>query len=98
MKKETKDVLAFAGATVFTVGTSVMAGWAAGWSVCTLANLALRDGIKKSEAALYGTVITVGSVGVGYLVYQEVYPKFVGFMQDVLDIFPTDPKEVKDAE
>ena len=98
MKKETKDNIVFATSMVFTVSTSVMAGWAAGWGAIALADLVFKEGLKRSEATALGSIITVGSVGVGYLVAQETYPKFVGFMQDVMDIFPTDPKEVKDAE
>lgn len=98
MKKETKDAIVFTSSMVFTVATSVMAGWTAGWGAMALANLVFKEGFKKSEATILGSVITVGSVGVGYLVAQETYPKFIGFMEDVMDIFPTEPKEVKDAE
>lgn len=98
MKKETKDTIVFASSMAFTLGTSVMAGWAAGWGAIALANTVFKEGLKRSELNLLGSVVTIGSVGVGYLVAQETYPKFVGFMEDVMDIFPTDPKEVKDAE
>ena len=95
MKKETKDRIVFVSSMAFTLGTSVMAGWTAGWGAIALCNHVFKEGIKKSEAAGLGAVITIGSTGVGYLVAQETYPRFVGFMEDVMDIFPTDPKEVK---
>ena len=97
MKKETKDVIVFTGSMIFTVSTSVMAGWTAGWGAIALANAVFKEGVKKSEAAVLGSVITAGSVGVGYLVAQETFPRFTCFMQEVMDIFPT-TKEVKDAE
>lgn len=98
MKQETKDLITAVGSTALTVGTSTMLGWAAGWGSIALANAVFKDGLTRGQLKLFGSVICVGSVGVGYLVAQDTYPKFVGLIQDVLDVFPTDPKEVNNAD
>ena len=81
-----------------TIGVSTMAGWAAGAGTFKLMEGLFAGGITRSQLKLYTGVITVGSIGVGYLVADSVYPKLTGFMQDVMDVFPTEPKEVNDAD
>ena len=98
MKQKTKDIIVGVSSTALTIGVSTMAGWAAGAGTFNLMEGLFAGGITKSQLKLYTGVITVGSIGVGYLVADSVYPKLTGFMQDVLDVFPTDPKEVEDAD
>ena len=96
MKKKTKDILVEVGATALTCGTSVMAGWGAMSATVLLMDKVLIKGVPKAVAhGMLGT-ITVGSLGVSYLVGMHTHEKFEGFLQEVLDIFPTEYEEEKD--
>ena len=93
MKKKTKDILVEVGATALTCGTSVMAGWGAMSATVLLMDKALVKGVPKAIAhGMIGT-ITVGGLGVAYLVGMHTHDKFEGFLQDVLNIFPTEYEE-----
>lgn len=98
MKQETKDLITAVGSTAFTVGTSTMLGWAAGWGSIALANAVFKDGLTRGQLKLFGSVICVGSVGVGYLVAQDTYPTD----PSLLDLFKMYwmyfRKEVNDAD
>ena len=98
MKQKTKDIIVGVSSTALTIGVSTMAGWAAGAGTFKLMNDLMVGGMTRGQLKLYTGVITVGSIGVGYLVADSVYPKLTGFMQDVMDVFPTEPKEVNDAD
>ena len=98
MKKKTKDILIEVGATALTCGTSVIAGWSAMSATVLLMDKALARGVPKAIAhGMLGT-ITVGGLGVAYLVGMHTHDKFEGFLQDVLNIFPTEVEEVKDGD
>ena len=94
MKKKTKDDLVGIGAMVLTVGTSTLVGWMAGWGAVSLVNHVFADGLTKGQLKLFGAVTTIGGVGLSLAVADEAFPKFTGIMQDIMDIFPTEPKEV----
>ena len=96
MKKETKDDIVFAGSMVLTMGTSAMLGLMAGWGATALVNVVFPDGLTKGQLKLFGAIVGVGSGGVTLAACDALYPKFTGYLQDVMDIFPTD-KEAKDA-
>ena len=94
MKKETKDVIIAVGSTVLTIGTSTLIGWMTGWGACALAHYVFKDGLTKGQFNVFGTITGIGSVGVSLATAEKTLPKFTGIMQDIVDIFPTDPKEV----
>ena len=94
MKKETKDAIIVVGSTILTVGTSTLIGWMTGWGACALVNHVFKDGLTKSQLKGFGTITTIGSVGVSLVTAEKTLPKFTGIMQDIVDIFPTDAKEV----
>ena len=94
MKKETKDVIIAVGSTVLTVGTSTLIGWMAGWGAVSLVNHVFTDGLTKGQLKGFGAITTIGSIGVSLATAEKALPKFTGIMQNIVDIFPTDPKEV----
>lgn len=95
MKKETKDNIVFVGSTMLTVGTSCMLGWMAGWGTTALVNHVFSDGLTRGQLKVFSAVTFLGSAGVALATADTLYPKFTGYLQDVIDVFPTDPKEVK---
>ena len=98
MKKEMKDNIVFVGSTMLTVGTSCMLGWMAGWGTTALANHVFSDGLTRGQLKVFSAVTFLGSVGVALATADTLYPKFTGYLQDVMDVFPTGPKEVKNVE
>ena len=94
MKKETKDVVIAIGSTVLTIGTSTLIGWMTGWGACALVNHVFKDGLTRSQLKGFGAITTIGSVGVSLVTAEKTLPKFTGIMEDIVDIFQTDPKEV----
>lgn len=100
MKEKTKRVLKAVGVQTLTIGTATLACYASGMGMVALVNHVFKDGLTKPQLKLFGAVTLTGSLGVGYLVAYESFPKFEGMISEVLDIFPTDPdvREVNDAE
>ena len=98
MKKETKDNIVFVGSMLLTAGTSCMIGWMAGWGATALINHVFSDGLTRGQLKVFSAVTFLGSAGVALATADTLYPKFTGYLQDVMDIFPTGPKEVKDVE
>lgn len=96
MKKETKEVVAFAAAFGTTLATGSLVGLMAGWGATALVNHAFEGGLTKGQVKLLETVIGVGSWGISITVANELFPKFHSNFKDILDIFPTDPKEVNE--
>ena len=97
MKKETKDNIVFVGSTMLTIGTSCMLGWMAGWGATALVNHVFSEGLTRGQLKAFSAVTFLGSAGVALATADTLYPKFTGYLQDVMDVFPT-TKEVKDAE
>ena len=72
MKQKTKDIIVGLSSTALTIGVSTMAGWAAGAGTFKLMNDLMVGGMTRGQLKLYTGVITVGSIGVGYLVADSV--------------------------
>ena len=98
MKKETKDKIIGIGAGILTVGTSSLLALMTEAGAVALINHVFKDGLTKGQARLFCTIITVGGVGIGMRATDILFDKYIGQLEDIMDIFPTDPKEVKDAE
>ena len=98
MKRETKEVIVGVGSMVMSCGTSVLLGWIAGWGATALVNHVFPDGLTRAQIKLLTTVTCAGASGIAFLTYNEMYPKVAGYLEDVMDLFSTDPKEVKDVE
>ena len=97
MKRETKDNIVFVGSAMLTVGTSCMLGWMAGWGATAFVNHVFSEGLTKSQLKTFAAVTLLGSTGVALATADTLYPKFTGYLQDVLDVFPT-TEEVKNVK
>ena len=95
MKQETKEVVAFTAAVATTLATGSLVGLMAGWGATALANHVFPEGLSVGRAKILNKIIGVGTWGVSMAVAMETLPKFNGYFKEVLDIFPTTPKEVK---
>ncbi len=98
MKRETKEVIVGVGSMVMSCGTSVLLGWIAGWGATALVNHVFPDGLTRAQVKLLSTVTCAGASGIAFLTYNKMYPEVAGYLEDVMDLFPTDAKEVNDAE
>lgn len=94
MKKETKELIAFGAALGTTLATGSLVGLMAGWGATALANHVFPDGMAPAQARVLNKVLGVGAWGISMVVAMETLPKFHGYFNEILDIFPTDPKEV----
>lgn len=94
MKKETKEIVAFSAALATTLATGSMVGLMAGWGATALANHVFPEGMSAGQARVLNKVLGVGTWGISMAVAMETLPKFHGYFKEVLDIFPTDAKEV----
>lgn len=96
MKKETKEIVAFGAALATTLATGSMVGLMAGWGATALANHVFPEGMSAGQARILNKVLGVGTWGISIAVCIETLPKFNGYFKEVLDIFPTTPKEASD--
>lgn len=95
MKEKTKKAIVEVGSFAITTCTSAMLGWAAGFGTTAIINAVAKDGVSKGAAKFFDTVICLGSIGVAWTAIDPVYTQVRGRLEDVMDIFPTDAKEVK---
>lgn len=95
MKAKTKQTIVEVGSFAITICASAMLGWAAGFGTTAIINAVAKDGVSKGAAKFFGTVICLGSVGIAWTAIDPIYTQVRGRMEDVMDIFPTDAKEVK---
>ena len=96
MKQETKELIAFGAALATTLATGSLVGLMAGWGATALANHVFPEGMSAGQARILNKVLGVGTWGISMVVAMETLPKFNGYFKEVLDIFPTTPKEVSE--
>ena len=98
MKQETKDTVVAVGSAMLTLGTSLLVETAVGYGTVAVLNHVMEGAWTKGQVRMFQGIISLGCAGVAGLVAYETFPKFQGIMDDIVSMFPTDPKEVKDAE
>lgn len=98
MKQETKDTIVVVGSTMLTLGTSLLVETAVGYGTVAVLNHVMEGAWTKGQVRMFQGIVGLGSIGVAGLVAYETFPKFNGIMNDIVSMFPTDPKEVTDAE
>ena len=98
MKAKTKKAIVEISSFAIATSTSVMLGWAACGGTTLILNSLFKDGVSRNTAKFLGTVCTLGGIGVAWTTMEPIYNGVRGRMEDVMDVFPTDPevKEVKD--
>lgn len=94
MTEKTKDTIVNVGTLVLTVGTSCLVETIAGYGTVALLNHVIGDNWTRAQVRFFTGMTVTGMVGMGLLTANKVYPEYMGMMQDLMDIFPTDPKEV----
>ena len=95
MKAKTKQAIVEVGSFVITTSTCAMLGWAASGGTVLVLNSLFENGVSKGAAKFFGTVCTLGGVGIAWTAIDPIYTQVRGRLEDVMDIFPTDAKEVK---
>lgn len=98
MKKETKDKIVGIGAGILTVGTSSLLALTAEAGAVALVNHVFKDGLTKGQARFFGAIITVGGMGIGMRATDILFDRYIGQLEDLMDIFPTDPIDPKEVE
>jgi len=100
MKAKTKKAIVEIGSFTIATSTSVMLGWAACGGTALILNSMFKDGVSKGAAKFFETVCTLGGIGIAWTAIDPVYTQVRGRLEDVMDVFPTDPevKEVHDND
>lgn len=96
MKKETKDTIVAVGSTLVTVCASTVLGWGACYGTAAVMNLVVKDGFPKVAGKIINNTLVIGGIGIAWASMDPIYAGIRGKLEDVMDIFPTDP-EIKEA-
>lgn len=97
MKAKTKEFIVDVGSFVVTTSTCAMLGWAASGGTALILNSMFKDGVSKGAAKFFETACTLGGIGIAWTAIDPVYTQVRGRLEDVMDIFPTEP-EIKEVQ
>lgn len=96
MKQKTKDMITDIGTAVLTIGTSCLVETLVGYGTVAVLNHVIGDNWTKGSIKAFQGIVFTGSIGVAALTASVTYDKFNKTMQELMDLFPTDIKEVNE--